>query len=71
MVDLDAMDLQPELEAYAEFCENRNELEAKDADAQPLKVARDELQSRMRRRRRRRSGGAAGTDVITSLFHAG
>ena len=60
-----------DFEAYAEFCENRKELEAKEADAQPLKVARDELQSRMRRRRRRRSGGAAGTDVITSLFHAG
>ncbi|MEL6415615.1 MAG: DUF1232 domain-containing protein, partial [Pseudomonadota bacterium] len=71
MVDLASMDLQPELEAYAEFCENRKELEAKDAEAQPLKVARDELQSRMRRRRRRRSGGAAGTDIITSLFHAG
>jgi len=71
MVDLAAMDLAPELEAYAEFCDNRSDLEAKEADAQPLKVARDELQSRMRRRRRRRSGGAAGTDVITSLFHAG
>ena len=54
MVDLAAYDLAPELEAYAEFCDNR-----------------DELQSRMRRRRRRRSGGAAGTDMITSLFHAG
>lgn len=71
MVDLASMDLAPELEAYAEFCDNRSDLEAKEADAQPLKVARDELQSRMRRRRRRRSGGAAGTDVITSLFHAG
>ena len=71
MVDLAAYDLAPELEAYAEFCDNRDELAAKAADAQPLKVARDELQSRMRRRRRRRSGGAAGTDMITSLFHAG
>ena len=71
MVDLAAIDLQPELEAYAEFCENRKDLEAKEADAQPLKVARDELQSRMRRRRRRRTGGSGGTDVITSLFHAG
>ncbi len=71
MVDLAAVDLAPELEAYAEFCDNRDDLAQKEADAQPLKVARDELQSRMRRRRRRRSGGAAGTDVITSLFHAG
>jgi uncharacterized membrane protein YkvA (DUF1232 family) len=71
MVDLAAIDLAPELEAYAEFCDNRDELAKQEADAQPLKVARDELQSRMRRRRRRRSGGAAGTDMITSLFHAG
>ncbi|MCR9270588.1 MAG: YkvA family protein [Henriciella sp.] len=71
MIDLAAIDLAPELEAYAEFCENREDLAAKMADAQPLKVARDELQSRMRRRRRRRSGGGAGTDIITSLFHAG
>ena len=71
MVDLASIDLAPELEAYGEFCANREDLARKEADAQPLKVARDELQSRMRRRRRRRSGGAAGTDVITSLFHAG
>ena len=71
MADLAAMDLAPELETYAEFCDNRADLEAKEADAQPLKVARDELQSRMRRRRRHRAGGAAGTDVITSLLHAG
>lgn len=71
MVDLATIDLAPELEAYADFCANRDELEAKMADAQPLRVARDELQSRMRRRRRRRTGGAAGTDMIGSLFHAG
>lgn len=72
MIDLAAIDLTPELEAYAEFCENREDLAAKLADAQPLKVARDELQSRMRRRRRRRaSGGAPGAEIITSLFHAG
>ncbi len=71
MVDLASIDLAPELEAYADFCDNRDDLAAQEADARPLKVARDELQSRMRRRRRRRSGGAAGTDVITSLFHAG
>jgi uncharacterized membrane protein YkvA (DUF1232 family) len=71
MVDLAAMDLAPELEAYAEFCDNRDDLNAKMADAQPLKVARDELQSRMRRRRRRRSGGSPSADMITSLFHAG
>ncbi|MEM9054550.1 MAG: YkvA family protein [Pseudomonadota bacterium] len=71
MVDLAAYDLAPELEAYAEFCENREDLKAKLADAQPLPVSRDELQSRMRRRRRRRSGGAPGADMITSLFHAG
>ena len=72
MIDLASIDLAPELEAYAEFCANREDLAAKMADAQPLKVARDELQSRMRRRRRRRAGGASsGTDIITSLFHAG
>lgn len=72
MIDLAAIDLAPELEAYAEFCVNREDLAAKEADAQPLKVARDELQSRMRRRRRRRSGGAArGADIITSIFHPG
>ena len=62
MIDLAAIDLTPELEAYAEFCDNRDDLAAKEADAQPLKVARDELQSRMRRRRRRRAGGAARGD---------
>ena len=71
MIDLAAMDLAPELEAYAEFCENRADLEAQDADARPLKVARDELQSRMRRRRRRQRSGGGGTDIITSLFHTG
>lgn len=71
MIDLASINLAPELEAYAEFCANRADLEAKMADAQPLKVARDELQSRMRRRRRRRTGGAAGTEIITSLFHTG
>ena len=72
MIDLAAIDLHPELEAYAEFCDNRDDLAAQQADAQPLKVARDELQSRMRRRRRRRSGGATrGTDIITSIFHPG
>lgn len=71
MVDLASMDLAPELEAYAEFCANRDELSRQESDAQPLAVARDELQSRMRRRRRRRSGGTAGADMITSLFHAG
>ena len=71
MVDLAAMDLAPELEAYAEFCANREDLAKQEADAQPLKVARDELQSRLRRRRRRRAGCAPGADMITSLFHAG
>ena len=71
MVDLATMDLAPELEAYAEFCDNRDDLAAKMADAQPLAAARDELQSRMRRRRRRRTGGAPGADMISSLFHAG
>ena len=53
------------------YVDNRDDLAKQEADAQPLKVARDELQSRMRRRRRRRSGGAPGADMITSLFHAG
>ena len=72
MVDLAAIDLAPELEAYAEFCANREDLKAKMADAQPLATARDELQARMRRRRRRRAGGGApDAQMIQSLFHAG
>ena len=74
MIDLAAYDLAPELEAYADFCENREDLKANAPDAQPLDVAREAFQSRMRRRRRRRSGhtgSAGGADMITSLFHAG
>ncbi|MEO0467455.1 MAG: YkvA family protein [Pseudomonadota bacterium] len=62
MIDLAAGELAPELIAYAEFCDNRDELKDGVADAQPLEAARDILQDRMRRQRRRavrrgRSGG--------------
>ncbi len=74
MIDLAAYDLAPELEAYADFCENREDLKANSPDAQPLDVARDAFQARMRRRRRRRAGhtgSVGGAEMITSLFHAG
>ncbi len=72
MIDLAAFDLAPELEAYADFCANREDLQAKLADASPLEQSRAELQSRMRRRLRRRAGGGRGdVDMITSLFHTG
>ncbi|MDJ0921365.1 MAG: YkvA family protein [Henriciella sp.] len=74
MIDLGAYDLAPELEAYADFLANQEDLKANLPDAQPTEVARDAFQSRMRRRRRRRAGAtgsAGGAEMITSLFHAG
>ena len=53
MIDLATMELRPELDAYAEFCENRVDLKEGSADAEPLDVARNLLQKRMRRQRRR------------------
>ena len=53
MIDLAAQELAPELEAFREFCANREELKAGADDAEPLEAARDILQSRMRRQRRR------------------
>ena len=71
MIELVAYELEPEMEAYSDFCVNREELAAKQADAQPLADARDQLQTRMRRRRRRRGAGGEGSGVVTSLFHSG
>lgn len=71
MIELVAYELEPEMEAYAEFCVNREELAAKQADAVPLEEARDQLQTRMRRRRRRRGSGGEGSGVVTSLFNVG
>jgi len=74
MIDLAAFDLAPELEAYADFLANQEDLKANQPDAQPTEIAREAFQSRMRRRRRRRAGptgGAGGAEMVTSLFHAG
>ena len=68
MIDLAARELNPEVAAYIEFCENRDELAEGVEDAQPLEAARDILQSRMRRQRRRsvRRGARGGRGY--SLF---
>ena len=71
MIELVAFELEPEMEAYADFCVNREELAANQADAQPIEESREQLQIRMRRRRRRRAGGGDGSGVVTSLFHVG
>ena len=71
MIELVAYELEPEMEAYADFCLNREELAAKQADAQSLDESREQLQMRMRRRRRRRGGGGEGSSALTSLFHSG
>jgi len=73
MIDLAVRELQPELEAYEEFCENREELKEDPEDAEPLDVAREQLQNRMRRQRRRatrraaRRGGGGSTSY--AVFH--
>jgi len=72
MIDLAVQELWPELQAYEEFCENRDELKEDSDLAEPLDVAREQLQSRMRRQRRRatrraaRRGGSGGTSY--SIF---
>lgn len=72
MIELVAHELAPEMEAYKDFCANRDELASGHAEAEPVDKMRDELQARMRRRRRRRGGGSdGGSDVVSSLFHAG
>lgn len=61
MIDLVCASLQPEREAYADFCEAREELAKappKEETAEDrLAQEREFAQSRMRRRRSRRSGG--------------
>ena len=61
MIDLVCVSLQPEREAYADFCEARDELAKsppkEETAEQKLAQEREFAQSRMRRRRGRRSGG--------------
>ncbi len=72
MIDLVCQELQPEIEAYADFVANREDLRAGDPDATPLAEARSVMQARMRRRRRRaRRPGVAPAASISSLFHSG
>lgn len=68
MIDLAADELEAEIQAYDEFCLNREELQAGDTDAEPLDVSRNILQNRMRRQRRRsvRRGSSGRTNY--SLF---
>ncbi|MEM6899479.1 MAG: YkvA family protein [Pseudomonadota bacterium] len=68
MIELVAMELEPEIEAYIDFCINREELKAGNADAGSIDQSRDYLQRRMRRRRRRRAGG--GSDMLSSIFQS-
>ncbi|MEM6411605.1 MAG: YkvA family protein [Pseudomonadota bacterium] len=68
MIELVAMELEPEIEAYVDFCINREELKAGNADAGSIDQSRDYLQRRMRRRRRRRAGG--GSDMLSSIFQS-
>lgn len=61
MIDLVCVSLAPEREAYADFCEAREELAKappkEETAEQRLAQEREFAQSRMRRRRSRRSGG--------------
>lgn len=70
MIDLAAQELAPELEAFREFCANRDELNAGAEDAEPLEAARDILQSRMRRQRRRAARRGARGRTNYTLFSA-
>lgn len=70
MIDLAANELRPEIDAFDEFCENRAELAAGAADAEPLNVARDILQNRMRRQRRRAARRDSGRSASYTLFRA-
>ena len=69
MIDLATMELRPELDAYAEFCENRIELKEGSEDAEPLEVARNILQKRMRRQRRREVRRGYRGRSSYSIFH--
>lgn len=68
MIDLAARELNPEVSAYIEFCDNRDELQQGVDDADSLEESRHILQNRMRRQRRRsvRRGGRGGRGY--SLF---
>ncbi|MEO0815698.1 MAG: YkvA family protein [Pseudomonadota bacterium] len=70
MIDLAANELRPELDAFEEFCENREELASGAEDAEPLNVARDLLQNRMRRQRRRAARRDSGRSSSYTLFRA-
>lgn len=57
MIELVALELAPEIEAYADFVAHREDMaSAGDPEAVSLEEARRVLQSRMRRRRRRGRG---------------
>mgnify|MGYP000418362154 CR=1 FL=1 len=62
MIELVALDLQEDIEAYTEFCKYRENSGNEDSSKQDwLDTKRRELYSRMRNRRRsRRSGGTSG-----------
>lgn len=68
MIDLAVQELGPELQAYREFCENREELKEGSPEAEPLEVAREALQKRMRRQRRRSVRRILGNSHSYSLF---
>ncbi|MEL6663377.1 MAG: YkvA family protein [Pseudomonadota bacterium] len=70
MIDLAANELRPELEAFEEFCENREELAAGAEDAEPLNVSRDLLQNRMRRQRRRAARRDTARSTSYTLFRS-
>ncbi|MEQ9315353.1 MAG: YkvA family protein [Henriciella sp.] len=69
MIDLATRELRPELDAYAEFCDNREELQAGAPDADPLHESRNILQKRMQRQRRREVRRGRRGSGSYSLFH--
>ncbi|MEM9738737.1 MAG: YkvA family protein [Pseudomonadota bacterium] len=70
MIDLASNELRPEIDAFAEFCENREELAAGAEDAEPLNVSRDLLQNRMRRQRRRAARRDYARSASYTLFRS-
>lgn len=70
MIELAARELEPEMEAYRDFCANRDELKEGAPEADPIDVSRETLSKRMRRRRRRamRGGGAGAPAPGYNLF---
>jgi uncharacterized membrane protein YkvA (DUF1232 family) len=71
MIDLVSAGLEPELEAYADFCAHREDLNAGEGDLPPLEDARKVMQSRMRRRRSRsraRPGAFGPGGSVTRYF---